>query len=196
MENFQHENLEVEFRSTTGEILSQNKFSETHVSSSGGGGYVGKHGGHVGAPNVQSESITNHEFWIKTEDGNEKSIQLSGHDIPLREGQKITLISAGVSGKDSRYFSVLINHNANNHWFINKAADLNKHLKIEITSGISITIAVGLLWLVVYLTNSIGTGAIIAGTFLAYRFIRKMSRVSKVTKALDKHLELLVQQAY
>ncbi|NVK25944.1 MAG: hypothetical protein HWE10_13540 [Gammaproteobacteria bacterium] len=196
MENFKHKNKDIEFWSETGEILGQNKYSETHVSSSGGGGYVGKHGGHVSAPQVHSTTVTNHEFWIKKEDGSEKSVQLAGHDIPLREGQKITLISAGVKGKDSGYFSVLVNHNANKHWFINKAGPLNRHLKIDQATGKSILIAGGLWWLVAEVTGSVETGAVIAGAFVVYRLATKFFRISKMIKALDKHLESLAQQAY
>mgnify|MGYP000277111991 CR=1 FL=1 len=196
MENFKHRNKEIEFWSVTGEVLDQNKYSETHVSSSGGGGYVGKHGGHVSAPSVHSTTVTNHEFWIKKEDGSEKSVQLAGHDIPLRGGQKITLISAGIKGKDSGYFSVLVNHNANQHWFINKASSLNQHLKIEMASGKSILIAGGLWWLVAQVTGSVGTGAVIAGAFVVYRLATKISRIFKMYKALDKHLDSLAQASY
>ena len=118
MDSFKHKNKEIEFWQVTGEVLGQNKYSETHVSSSGGGGHVTQHGGHVSAPKVHSTTVTNHEFWIKTDDGTEESVQLSGYDIPLREGQRITLISAGVKGYDSGYFSILVNHNTSKHWFI------------------------------------------------------------------------------
>ena len=91
LESFKHNNKEIVFWEITGEVMSSNKHSETQVWSSGGGGYVGPQGGQVAAPTVQSRAITNHEFWLKTTDGKEKSIQLSDVDIPLREGQKITL---------------------------------------------------------------------------------------------------------
>lgn len=196
MENFKHRNKEIEFWSVTGEIMAQNKYSETHVSSSGGGGYVGTHGGHISAPSVHSTTVTNHEFWIKTEDGSEESVQLAGRDIPLREGQKITLISAGIKGKGEGYYSVLVNHNANKHWFINKADRLNKLLKIDVASGKSILITGGLFCLVTYITESLGTGAVIAGAFVIYRLATKIYRIIKMTDALDQHLESLAQQAY
>ncbi|MCE9924359.1 hypothetical protein LZ640_07655 [Aeromonas media] len=196
MENFKHRNKEIEFWSVTGEIMAQNKFSETHVSSSGGGGYVGTHGGHISAPRVHSTTVTNHEFWIKTEDGTEESVQLAGCDIPLREGQKITLISAGVKGKGEGYYSVLVNHNAKNHWFINKADSLNKRLKIDVASGKSILITGGLFCLVTYIADSLGAGAAVAGAFVIYRLATRISRLFKMTNALDQHLESLAQQAY
>ena len=146
MENFRFRKKEIDFLSITGEVLGQNKYSETHVSSSGGGGYVGEHGGRVHAPTVHSTTITNHEFWIKKEDGGEYAVQLSGCDIPLNKKKKITLISAGIKGKKTRYYCILVNHNANRHWFINKAEALNQKLKIYRPSGKSVFIAGGL-WL-------------------------------------------------
>ncbi len=95
MESFKHGKKEVAFYTVTGEVLGNDKYSETHVSSSGGGGYVGQYGGHISAPQVSSRTTTNQEIWIKTESGSEKSIQLKGYDIPMRPGHKITVISAG-----------------------------------------------------------------------------------------------------
>ncbi|MFU1569509.1 hypothetical protein [Aeromonas veronii] len=196
MENFKHRNKEIEFWSVTGEIMAQNKYSETHVSSSGGGGYIGAHGGHIRAPSVHSTTVTNHEFWIKTEDGSEESVQLAGCDIPLREGQKITLISAGVKGKGEGCYSVLVNHNAKSHWFIKKADDLNKRLQIDVVSAKPILITGGLFGLVTYITGSFGAGAVIAGGYFIFKVATRITRMLKMTKALDQHLESLAQQAY
>ena len=208
MEDFQYKNKEVKFWRVTGEVLGQNKYSKTHVSSSGGGGYVGKGGGHVSAPKVHSTTVTHHEFWIKEEDGSEKSVKLSGHDIPLREGQKITLISAGIKGKDSGFYSVLVNHNAKKHWFINSAGDLNKKLKLEVLTGKSLLIAGAIAGGIVYFTApdryrgkawddaswDIALG--VAGIVIVYRLVVKLSRVSGLTKKLKSHLEDLAQLTY
>jgi len=113
MESFIYKNKEVSFSSVTGIVLGgQEKRSETHVSSSGGGGYVGKHGGHVSAPTIHSSVTTKHEFWIKLEDGTEKPIQLSGCDIPLKEGHKITLVSVNKSKRNYEFYTFLVNHNS------------------------------------------------------------------------------------
>ncbi|VVP59735.1 hypothetical protein PS850_06123 [Pseudomonas fluorescens] len=105
MESFKHKNKAVEFSKVTGEVLSQNKYSETRVSSSGGGGYIGKQGGHVQAPKIQTTIIKKQEFWIKKADGTEESVKLTGYDIPLREGQFITLISATTNDAKSTYYT-------------------------------------------------------------------------------------------
>jgi hypothetical protein len=61
MKSFNYKNKELTFSCITGVVQGgQEKRSETHVSSSGGGGYVGKHGGHVGAPEVRSTVTTKH----------------------------------------------------------------------------------------------------------------------------------------
>ena len=129
LESFKQNYKEIVFWEITGEVMSSSKYSETKVWSSGGGGYVGPQGGQVAAPTVQSRAITNHEFWLKTTDGSEKSIQLSDVDIPLREGQKITLICAAEKGMDSGRYAVLINHNAEKYWYIKSCLDLTKDLK-------------------------------------------------------------------
>lgn len=110
---------ELEFSSYTGEVLDSNKYSETHVYSSGGGGTVNSGSGYVDGPTVHSSSSTVHEFWIKESNGIEKAISVSGYDIPLRAGQKITVIYAGQKGL-SQYLWALVNHNAQKHWFLSK----------------------------------------------------------------------------
>lgn len=176
MESFKHKSKEIEFWSVTGVVLGQNKYSETHVSSSGGGGSVGPYGGHVSAPQIHSSTVTNHEFWIQQEDGTERCIQLSGHDIPLREGQKITLISAGLKEKDSGYFTILLNHAANKHWYLNNGNDLNRKLKIDQMSGKSLFLAGGLGWAVAQATT-VSVGAYAAGGFVVFRLFTKLPRI-------------------
>ncbi|MDH1507710.1 hypothetical protein N5I20_21965, partial [Aeromonas caviae] len=79
---------------------------------------------------------------------------------------------------------------------INKADRLNKLLKIDVASGKSILITGGLFCLVTYITESLGTGAVIAGAFVIYRLATKIYRIIKMTDALDQHLESLARQAY
>jgi len=117
--SFKYKDKEITFWSFTGEVSAQQKFSST-------------------------DKITEHEFWIKREDGIEKSIQLSVHDILLREGQTIILISAKPKGAESCFYSVVVNHNAKKHWYINTADALSKLFKIEVASGKSILISAGL----------------------------------------------------
>lgn len=216
MEDFTHSGKIVEFREITGEIIDNNKYSETYISSSGGGGYVGQHGGYVNAPAIHSSTILNHEFWIKTKDGLEKSIKLQNIDIPLRVGQKITLITAGIKGKDSKWYFVLVNHNSGQHWFINDAKNLLQKLKLEsitiktLFSLLTSLLIASLIFLgIVYLTApngrsetawlnevSWGWASGLGLAFLYYRYTRRFNRIAAVTKKLGEHLENLAQITY
>ena len=132
LESFKYNGKEIRFWDVTGEVLSSSKFSETQVWSSGGGGSVGPNGGQIAAPTIHSKAITNHEFWILTADGKEKPIQLNDVNIPLKEGQKITLIAAkDVEDAENGFISVLINHNADRHWSVQNAKSLNESFKLE-----------------------------------------------------------------
>lgn len=84
----------VTFYVNSGEVLDTNKYSETHVSSSGGGGYVGRYGGHVDAPRVSSDVYVNQDVWIKEEDGSEIPVQFSDFNAPIRATNKIAIINA------------------------------------------------------------------------------------------------------
>lgn len=199
MKNFTHRRKSVEFWKISGEVIGSNKFSETHVSSSGGGGYIGQHGGHVTAPTVRSETVTNHEFWIKTEDGLEKDIKLRGIDVPLRSGQKITLISAGIKGTNKGWYSILVNHSAGKHWFINSAEELNKTLKIEVITGKSLIVAIAIFLGICYFTGpspSWELALVASGVFFLFRVVTKLRRVTRLKTKLKSHLEQLAQSTY
>jgi len=138
-EDFVHRGKTIEFHYATGEVIGTNKFSETHITSSGGGGtvngYVGPYGGHVGgavdAPVVTSRSVTNHEFWIRTDDGKEVPIKLLGVDIPLLAGHRITIFEASNKKKGIGYYFCIVNHSAERSFTINNAKELNKKLSLE-----------------------------------------------------------------
>ena len=134
MKDFVYQGKELfEFWKITGEVLDCKKYNETHISSSGGGGNINQIGGyisgHIDPQRIDSSTVTNLEIWIKTEDGSEKDIRLNGIDIPLRPGQKVTLISAGVKGAGQGLYSILVNHSAGKHWFITDALNLLDHLR-------------------------------------------------------------------
>ncbi len=203
MESFKHKNKEIVFWSKTGEVISQNKYSETHVSSSGGGGSVGPNGGYVSAPTVHSRIVTKHEFWIRKEDGSEESIQLSNCDVPLREGHKITLILAGYKGGNHGYYTVLVNHSANKHWFLENAASLNNRLlKIDVLSAKSFQTVFVLFIIAIGIGTLIKSPEVTSFLFLLvfgyamYRLMNRLNRVPKMTKDLNRHLESLAQAVY
>ena len=201
MNDFIHDGPSIQFWKVSGEVISTQKRSETQVWSSGGGGYVSKGTGYVSSPTVKSTVITQHEFWLKTEDGPEIPVKFSGVDIPMCEGQRVTLISAKKSDKDTSLYSILVNHAAERHWFINNAASLNKEFKFskqavpQIFSDWSLWLPVGILFMLALSNGFTGIAFIIACIYLPLFFlsIKGKSKVKEVERKLDAHLEQLAQ---
>ncbi|TVP92022.1 MAG: hypothetical protein EA348_02800 [Pseudomonadaceae bacterium] len=130
MDNFKYKDREVKTDYFTGEVINTSKHSETYVTSSGGGGYVGPDGGHVNAPQVSSSTVTCHEFWIRQDDGRERSVSLRGYDIPLRAGQRVTMVMASDARADYGHYTTLVNHTADRHWNLMDGADVNRKLAL------------------------------------------------------------------
>ncbi len=100
----------LSLRVQCGEITGQQKWSETKVSSSGGGGYVGPQGGHVSSPTITSETKTRQEIWIREEDGLESSLELSNKAFPVNHGQRVW-IASGANSKERDTARYLIAYN-------------------------------------------------------------------------------------
>lgn len=197
MQDFTHGDKTVEFTALIGEVVGSEKLSETHVSSSGGGGYVGKHGGHVSPAQIRSTSVINHEFWVRTDAGVERDVKLKGRDIPLRTGQRITLISAThKGGAGSSWYSVLVNHSAKKHWFLNSGPLLGKLLGLAPFNFKALLISIALCVALGYVTGSHTFAFLLGGGYFVYRFYVDYKRHTAMVNQLNKHLEQLVQQAY
>lgn len=82
---------EISFR--TGAVLSDQRRSETHISSSGGGGRVVYGSGYVDAPTIHSSVSVRQEVWLRdTHDGGvEWSLNTQGVEISLRPDHLITV---------------------------------------------------------------------------------------------------------
>lgn len=217
-QEFEHRGKMLEFWRVSGEVIDSQKNSETHVSSTRG--YTDLQGRMIKAPSVHSRVDTKHDIWIKTDDGKEKPITLNRGNIPLRAGQKITVISTGVKKPDSNggYYSTLINHSAEKHWTINSASSLNKLLRIDLFRGTAILVAAFIFFLTIWITGLESKKYCNKGTFdclyfslensnpglifglpllyLIVRFISKNNRINRFIKNLDIHLEKLAQDTY
>lgn len=197
MHDFTHGDKTVEFTALIGEVVGSEKFSETHVSSSGGGGYVGKHGGHVRPAQITSTSVINHEFWVRTDTGVERDVKLKGRDIPLRAGQRITLISARrKGGAGSSCYSVLVNHSAKKQWFMCSGPLLGKFLGLAPFNFKALFFTIALCVALGYVTGSEEIAYFLGGVYFIYRFYVDYKRHTAMVKQLNEHLEQLVQQAY
>lgn len=124
-------NKTISFSRLSGQVIDSSKHSETHVSSSGGGGYIGPNGGIITAPRVHSHTVTKHEFWLRSADGREHAIQLSNVDVPLRAGQDVSLIFATNEKSKLWKYTTLINHSADTQKFICHPSRLNSELQVD-----------------------------------------------------------------
>ncbi|MDP1697059.1 MAG: hypothetical protein U0975_10610 [Erythrobacter sp.] len=123
----------LRFNVVEGVIVGDKKWAETHVYSSGGGGYIGPQGGYVRPPTLNSNVSTNHEIWIK-ENGSEREfpISLRNTDLKVREGHKVAVVIADTG--QHRYFTQLVNRTTrqvfplfgNLQNFVIEAAKLNR----------------------------------------------------------------------
>lgn len=74
-------------------------WSETHISSSGGGGYVHpQYGGSVSAPTVHSHVVEREKYFVKMENGEERELRDA---VTGRRGHHITLIYGGIEGEST-----------------------------------------------------------------------------------------------
>ncbi len=132
MEPFDFQGKRLEGWTITGTVLSVKKHSRTHVTTSGGGGWVGPNGGTVAPPTVTSSTTTELEIWLRCDgsDG-ETTIKLFNVEVPLREGQRITLIAAKRPQAKDGFWLTLVNHAANRHWQLSTNVQVSKQGKLD-----------------------------------------------------------------
>lgn len=92
-----------------GRVLSVKNWSDTHISSSGGGGYVGQHGGYVAPARVHSQVVQRTELFAVNIDGEEKNFDLSGVDVSFREGSAIFVVWGSETGSSTGQYLYIEN---------------------------------------------------------------------------------------
>ena len=76
-----------------GTVLSHRRWSDTHIWSSGGGGYVDpKFGGHVAAAQISSQILQKVEVFIKDDNGLQHALELTDVGVPITDGNKIIAV--------------------------------------------------------------------------------------------------------
>lgn len=194
MEDFTFNGKTVEFWEISGQVISTDKFSETHVYSQGGGPV---YGGGSSLPSVHSNVVTKQEFWLKTVDGAEKSIQLAGADVPLRVGQKVTVIAAKRQGSDSSgCYVALVNHTAKSPWFFYSANTYVDRFGLAKLSLVLCTLKSLCVWILVFLVSLtfLGTdaanvfGLVTASFYLVYVYVVWLDNQTTAIKLFSDHL--------
>lgn len=69
--------------------------------------------------NVTSSTTTEQEIWIRRDGGEETVVKLFDVEVPVREGQKVTVIGARRPGAKDGFWLNFVNHSANRHWRLN-----------------------------------------------------------------------------
>ncbi|WP_433769794.1 hypothetical protein [Pseudomonas putida] len=189
MHEFTHGDTKVAFTVLSGEVLGSEKLSETRITTTGGGATAGSVGANGQPVRINSESIINHEFWIRTPDGVEHDVKLRGVDIPLRAGQQVSLFSALRKDGKAPVHAVLQNHSAAKRWVMRDGEALNKELGLVDFKWSSLWIAL-LLWIAVsFASPALGFFAVIA--YICYQCYQASKRKKLMVSALNAFLDKL-----
>ena len=183
MKDFVYKKKIIELWATTGEVIdSGEKYTESYVSS--------------GHNSVSTKVYTNHEFWIRKDDGRDEDIQLSSEkSLPaILKGHRVTLVYAGIKGQDYGYDTLLINHKTQKISFLRKANDLNEVLKFYIPKGRSLFISI-IAWIFfIFLLGSIQAASMLAGITFIGLFAYRVSAVNEKLDKLNEHLKTIGQE--
>ena len=96
---------------THGTVHGLRKWSETHVSSPGGGGYLHNGTGHISAPRVSSTIVERVEFWLKPEAGGGNELRLT-MNIDVRDGHRLVVIWGAAAGEPEGRFLFILNQDS------------------------------------------------------------------------------------
>src|SRR2546425_9125985 len=114
MEPFSHSGNQVQFWSITGKVVSPTVRSETHINTSYGTATTSG-GVRYSVPRVSSNVVVKQQFFLLTDDGREVPIQLTGHDVPIRDGNTVTMIGGEVPPKGGDWLRIVV-HDTGQWW--------------------------------------------------------------------------------
>jgi len=185
---------EVEFTAISGKAFNSQKRTETHIEShgGGGGGYVSGGSGYVSvsAPTIESTVITKHDFWVQAADGVQIPVQLIDADIPLAEGQDISVVYGRRSGGPTKEPVAVVNYSARRYWNLG----FSKELANEIAGpakGWAIGVFIALIVLWIYRQDWLTFIAAIA--WLAYRLFVAVGRSRSAVKRLSENVDTIAK---
>lgn len=188
MHTFTHGDKTIAFTVLSGEVVGSEKLSETRVTTTGGP--ASGNGDEEKPLRVSSVSIINHEFWIRTADGIEHDVKLRGVDIPLRTGQRISLLSA--LKKDGTPLHVLLhNHSAAKRWDLRDGKMISTELALWPFNWKTLLIVLGLF---VAGFATAGLGFLAGAAYLGYALYQGSQRKKMLASDLNAWLDRLRNQ--
>jgi hypothetical protein len=192
MKPFIYGNKKIEFGSHSGEVIGYDTIVKTHVSGSGGGGYNGR----TAPVRISSHNEVIQKFFLKDGNNQETSYTLTNREIPLHDGQKITIIGGKADGNNIMSARV-VNHNANGFWHAESGKKLAKNWGLIKEKTVKY-LAVGFFsWIVmsVLLYSFVDIWALwvimFAGTLLYVKNHNDSN--NKIVKLLDDHIDELAR---
>jgi hypothetical protein len=130
------------FFSISGTVLDTEKRNQTHLSAdhsshhSSDGFIFNGYGGHSSNSSshlsISSHNTTEHEFWLKLDDGKEMAFGLSNSNIPMRNGQRLTLFFCHESTSNTGDMCGLYNHASDQYSDIMTAGVINQRYGIYV----------------------------------------------------------------
>ena len=119
MEDFVSNGRTIKFTAETGRVLpGQQKISKTHISSSGGGGYLHQGSGFVDAAKIKSTTTTQQEFWLLADGGRQVPVRIAGDVMAVNVDQEVSLLHAG------QLLVGIVNHSARTTAWLRRPLDL------------------------------------------------------------------------
>ena len=173
MEDFVSNGRTIKFTAETGRVLpGQQKISKTHISSSGGGGYLHQGSGFVDAAKIKSTTTTQQEFWLLADGGRQVPVRLSGEAMAVNVDQQVSLMYAWHPKQDGHWMIAIVNHSAGTTtWLLTP-------LKLARSAGLIGSMGAALVALSVFVLFAVGglLGAIPAAAIL-FIYIKKQRAI-------------------
>jgi hypothetical protein len=176
MESFTVEGKQVTLPTVFGEVTGCGKRSDSYVSGSGGGG----NGNYRQPVSISTTVVVTQEFFVRGENGKEQPYKIVALDIPIRDGQHVTMISASVSGH-GEWPVRLANHTADRSWPVNEPRMIARELGLAEKNKVTALKVAGIWAAAMFLP--FGVGFFFAGVgYAVYRYIH-CGRVAKLLTA-------------
>jgi len=102
--------IKLELRSERGVVVSQDKFSETHIRSR-----VNHEPGQ--RVEIESDVVCNHHFWIRKEDAKEMEFRFADFSPSVRNGHDVEVVLARGGASEGNWYPVsVMNHSTGNEY--------------------------------------------------------------------------------
>lgn len=95
----------------SGEVVDEKMWTTTQVSGGGGGYNVGS--GKQNPISISSTSVAHNQFFLKSDSGEEKAIELPESSVAFRKGHRVTVFWGQTSGTNQSQYVGVVNHTLN-----------------------------------------------------------------------------------